>query len=123
MSKDDPNRSEKIDLIARNTCDLKKRTVQCCGPEETPKEVIQHNFIQDFLTSPSSTIKSKEFRFALLVSNFPRSMWECSVHSCSCPCLLAQYLNFQIFRLSNLTSYCLVKPLHLLKISLLALTS
>ena len=60
MSKDDPSRSEKIDLIARNTCDLKKRTVQCCGPEETPKEVNQHNFLQDFLTSPSSTVKSKK---------------------------------------------------------------
>ena len=61
MSKDDPSRSEKIDLIARNTCDLKKRTVQCCGPEEAPKEVNQHNFLQDFLTSPSSTVKSKDF--------------------------------------------------------------
>ena len=59
MSKDDPSRGEKIDLIARNTCNLKKRTVQCCGPEQTPKEVTQHNFLQDFLTSPSSTIKSK----------------------------------------------------------------
>ena len=61
MSKDDPNRSGKIDLIARNTCNLKKRTVQCCGLEETPKEVNQHNFLQDFLTSPSLTIKSKDF--------------------------------------------------------------
>jgi hypothetical protein len=62
MSKDDPSRSEKIDLITRNTCDLKKRTVQCCGPEEAPKEVIQQNFLQDFLTSPSSTVKTNSKR-------------------------------------------------------------
>ena len=27
------------------------------------------------------------FWLSLLVSNFQRSVWECSVHSCSCPCL------------------------------------
>ena len=73
MSKDHPSRSEKIELIARNTCDLKKRTVQCCGPEETPKEVNQHNFLQDFLTSPSATVKSKDFYIFDQITNLTGS--------------------------------------------------
>jgi len=51
MSKDDPERDGEIDLIARNTCDIKKRTVFCCDPEQTPKELTKQNFIEDLLTS------------------------------------------------------------------------
>ena len=57
MSRDDPKRDGEIDLIARNTCDIKKRTVFCCDSEQTPKELTKQNFIEDLL-SPSKE-KSK----------------------------------------------------------------
>jgi len=56
MSKDDPKRDGKIDLIARNMCDIKKRTVFCCGSEQTPKELTKQNFIEDLLTSSTDKI-------------------------------------------------------------------
>lgn len=71
MSKDDPERNEKIDLIARNTCDIKKRTVFCCDSEQTPKELTKQNFIEDLLTSPTdkttSNISWNESEFCQLL--------------------------------------------------------
>ena len=71
MSKDDPKRDGEIDLIARNTCDIKKRTVFCCDSEQTPKELTKQNFIEDLLSASKEKRKIPS-TFIISNSNFSK---------------------------------------------------